>query len=230
MHSTHPSELIIIANSEPSVLREEVEELGHLENSPYILCADGGAKYALALGLEVKEVIGDFDSLSADTVKEFKEKGVLVSTHSPDKDKSDLELCLERAKEILAASQTKRVSVLGAFGGRIDHFLFNLQLLLNSDFEELDVLYFDISHALKVLTDKNTFEFEAKKGNTLSLLPLTDSVTGVSSKGLRYELENATLNRGSTLSLSNVCEAELIQISLEAGKLLVVLVSSDEDL
>ena len=60
-----------------------------------ILCADGGANHALALGLTPSAVLGDFDSLTPETIRLLESKGVTLLRFPRDKDKTDLELTLE---------------------------------------------------------------------------------------------------------------------------------------
>jgi len=67
------------------------------EASPsLVIAADIGYQHALALGLSVDVVVGDFDSLAPDNLQET-DAGLLVQRHPQDKDASDLALALQFA-------------------------------------------------------------------------------------------------------------------------------------
>jgi thiamine pyrophosphokinase len=84
--------VIIFANG---VLDPSVSKV--IKTSDIILCADGGANHALSLGLIPHAVIGDFDSLSDESLAILNAKNVELHRFRGDKDKSDLELALEHA-------------------------------------------------------------------------------------------------------------------------------------
>ncbi|HEY0443291.1 MAG TPA: hypothetical protein VGC90_03625, partial [Candidatus Limnocylindrales bacterium] len=54
------------------------------------------------------------------------------------------------------------------------------------------------------------------------LLPLGDSVQGVTTTGLRYELANDPLEAGPARGLSNVRTAAQATVSIRIGRLLIV--------
>ena len=66
---------------------------------PWVIAADGGAARCLAAGVRPDIVVGDFDSLPVEALARLRELGVEVRTASPDKDESDMELCLLVALE-----------------------------------------------------------------------------------------------------------------------------------
>ncbi len=64
-------------------------------------------------------------------------------------------------------------------------------------------------------------ELTVQVGDTLSLLPWGGDAEGVTTEGLRWKLEGATLPFGTTRGISNEAERETVRISLESGLLLV---------
>ena len=56
----------------------------------------------------------------------------------------------------------------------------------------------------------------------MSALPLSDSVTGITYTGMRYPLENHTLQLGSTRGISNQIIASPASVTIESGVLVVV--------
>lgn len=93
--------------------------------------ADRGALRLVQLGIHPVMVVGDFDSISASelgTVKAALDGSVVVK---PDQDHTDTQLALKSIFEQLAPDE---VHVYGATGGRLDHLLANLWLVLDPVF------------------------------------------------------------------------------------------------
>jgi thiamine pyrophosphokinase len=59
-------------------------------------------------------------------------------------------------------------------------------------------------------------------GDTLSLVPLTPEVLGVTLDGVRWPLHDATLHLGETLTISNTMTAPLAHMRMEEGLMFVV--------
>jgi thiamine pyrophosphokinase len=56
----------------------------------------------------------------------------------------------------------------------------------------------------------------------VSLLPLGDGVTGVTTEGLRYPLRGEPLPVGPARGLSNVRDAGVARVTVATGRLLIV--------
>jgi thiamine pyrophosphokinase len=63
---------------------------------------------------------------------------------------------------------------------------------------------------------------QTQTGDIVSLIPLTRTVTGVSTGGLRWSLQDATLEFGSTLGISNETTQEIARVEIKTGQLLAV--------
>ncbi len=169
----------------------------------YLVAADGGARHCLALGRVPHVVVGDLDSLDADIVAALVAQGVAIERHPVSKDKTDLELALERALRDGAHD----IVMVGALGSRLDQSLANILLLARRPWPaRLRVL---VGHEIaEVVRGGETLTLDAPPGSTVSLLPLSRRVSGVTYRGLLYPLEEATLFLGSTRAISNeVCES-----------------------
>jgi thiamine pyrophosphokinase len=59
-------------------------------------------------------------------------------------------------------------------------------------------------------------------GDTLSLVPLTTEVFGVTLEGVQWPLHDATLHLGDTLTISNIMTAPLARMRMEEGLVFVV--------
>lgn len=184
--------------------------------SPHVVCADGGARHARALGLTPHAIIGDMDSLSADEVAQFKAARAQIIRYRQAKDETDLELALHYCQKIGAES----VSILGALGGRIDQTLANIFLLTLPDFGDMRIGVIDGDQSLCLLPP-GSHRIQGARGDTISLIPLA-TVEGVNTGGLRYPLADESLRLGPARGISNVMLTESAAIEFREGLLLLV--------
>ena len=120
--------VIIFANGElPNI--EKARAL--LRADDYIICADGGTRHALALGLKPNLIVGDLDSV---TDVELKIASAKIVQYPRNKNETDLELALNHALERKPAS----ILFIAALGNRLDQTLGNLSLLSDPRLSALD--------------------------------------------------------------------------------------------
>jgi len=186
-----------------------------------LIGVDSGADHINFMGLRPNLIIGDFDSISKSTENDFSKVEKLV--YPSDKDMTDGELALREAIK----RGYKEIVFFGSMGGRIDHLLQNILLLeLADSLGACATIEYD-KGTLELLT-KNKLEvvFKVAKGNTVSLIPVSDVVEGVSTDGLKFSLKNAKIERGSSLGISNVADINTMNkkvgVSIKNGKLLVI--------
>ncbi len=183
----------------------------------YLIAADGGAAHCLALGLQPHVVVGDLDSVDAETLAEMQAGGVAVERHKPGKDQTDLELAMERALRDGAGE----LLLLGALGGRLDQTLANLLILAQREWP-VPVRIAEGGQSAQVLHGGQTLTLTGEAGSTVSLIPLSPKVTGITYTGLEYPLVDATLCLGSTRGISNVLAASPATIRIADGLALIV--------
>ena len=181
-----------------------------------VVAADKGLEHALALGLEVKVAVGDFDSASPEAVAAADAAGTRVERHPHEKDATDLELALD----VAAAMRPERILVLAGDGGRIDHQLSTLLLLGSERYSasQVDAL---IGPA-RVHVVRGERSFDGTPGELLTLLALHGPAEGVTTEGLMYPLRGETLQAGSSRGVSNVFAASIATVSVEHGVLLAI--------
>ncbi|MCD2256226.1 thiamine diphosphokinase [Lactobacillus sp. CC-MHH1034] len=92
---------------------------------------DRGTLFLLKMGIQPKISVGDYDSLSASELDLVKAHIQDIYYEKPEKDDTDSELGLKLALEKLHADS---VTIYGATGGRLDHFLVNFFMLLEPRF------------------------------------------------------------------------------------------------
>jgi thiamine pyrophosphokinase len=184
-----------------------------------VIGADGGALKAVTLGLRPHVVVGDADSLTAADADRLRADGVKVLVYPPAKDQSDTELAV---REALKRGATRLV-IVGAFGGRrIEHTLANVLLLTLPELRGRDACLADGASVLRVLFGGERLEISGDVGDYVSLLPLTEEASGVTTEGLSFALTDATLTQGPARGLSNELSGVRASVSLEAGRLAVI--------
>jgi thiamine pyrophosphokinase len=188
-----------------------------------VVAADSGLEHALALGVAVDLVVGDLDSVDRTVLDGAVARGTHVEQHPAAKDATDLELALEAA---LARGATS-VLVLGAHGGRLDHFLANVLLLASPRFAAAQIeARFD---GARVSIVRERIGLAAHPGALCSLLPAGGAATGVRTEGLRYPLRGETLEPGTTRGVSNEFLGSTAAVSLDSGVLVAVVPDPRKD-
>ncbi|MGH2382968.1 MAG: thiamine diphosphokinase [Candidatus Limnocylindria bacterium] len=190
-----------------------------LEGADLVIAADGGASSLERLGRRPDLLVGDLDSVEASLVGRLEASGTRVERHSTDKEASDTELALEAAFGTGATA----VVVLGAMGGeRIDHELANLLLLADPALAGRDVRAVRGRTCVRALHAGERFVLEGDAGDLVTLLPVGGDATGVTTVGLRWSLEAASLPMGRSRGLSNEVMRAPASVRISEGTLLVV--------
>lgn len=183
------------------------------EAADYIIAADGGQNRAREFGLQPDCVIGDFDSTTLD--EDF---DCIYITYPAEKDLTDTEAALTHALE----KGCRNVILLGGMGGRLDHTMGNIGLL--------DKYYSSFDH-MEFIDGKNRMELLKDSGRTLKrdarykyfgLVSLNAEASGIDIRGAKYELTGASLERASTLGVSNEFKEDTVEICVQEGILLIV--------
>ena len=187
-----------------------------------VVCADGGASNAIALGLAPDVVIGDLDSLDESLRSRLEKMHCQFIVHPTRKDETDLELALYYAIE----HGVDEILILGALGGRIDQTLANVLLLALPELRSVKVKILDGKQEVFLVRDEALIEGQV--GDTLSLLSLTEEVAGICTEGLEYPLENGTLYLGPARGISNVLTAPQARVRIGQGLLLAVVIHHSE--
>jgi thiamine pyrophosphokinase len=206
---------VIMANGE---LKEELEISTYLRTDDLLIAADGGASNLLMAGIQPHVVIGDLDSLTTSQIEELSTIGVTLIEHPQDKDQTDLELALRYA----TAHNAKEILLLGLLGGRLDQTLANLLLLTRREWESVRLIVKAGYDTAYLLRNQDEMELSGQPGDTLSLIPVTGGVSGVTTHGLRWPLINADLDLGTTLGISNEMVGSQCRITISSGNILLV--------
>ncbi|HEX5939598.1 MAG TPA: thiamine diphosphokinase [Dehalococcoidia bacterium] len=205
----------LISAGAPVLASRLVEEAIH--KADLVIAANGGGARLLQLGVTPQLLVGDFDSLT-DAVREQLEKaGTEFVQHPPVKDKTDSHLALEVA---LARGATE-IDMLGLFGGdRLDHAIANSLLLAKPEFREKRIRIVDGVNEARLC--QRELSLKGRPGDYVTLIALTDEVTGIQTEGLRYDVPDGRLTFGDSLGVSNELTGEAATVRQTSGVLLVV--------
>ena len=205
--------IIILANGElPDI--EKARLL--IQPADHIICADGGTRHALALGLQPDLIIGDMDSANKEALQQFRETGVSLELFPQDKNETDLELAIGRAIEL----NPHEIIIVGALGGRLDQTLANIALLNNLQLSTFSMKLDD--GVEEVLLCRDQVKIHGRSGDIVSLIPWQGQVSQVETTHLKWPLHKETLYPEKTRGVSNEMLGDTASISIASGLLLVV--------
>lgn len=192
-----------------------VEELPEAD---LVVAADSGYDLAVSEGFAVDVLIGDMDSISAEVIP----RHVIVEKYPVDKDATDLELALQR----VSVERPGRVVIVGGAGGRVDHELAAAALLSADRWSTTDEIDWVTDRGWShVVRGRRIIHGDV--GAIISLIPMGGPALGVTTKGLKWNLEGAALEHGTTHGVSNEFVAPVADITVNQGCLLAVIPSSD---
>ena len=185
--------------------------IGKIGEGDFVLACDRGYAHALREGITPDLILGDFDSFRG-TLPE----NVPVLRYPVEKDDTDTMLAVRWAAEQGFAA----VRLACCFGGRLDHLLSNVQTLEYAAQLGMEAEAEDENTLLRVLRP-GFYRLPYRADRSLSLLALTEKVEGLTIRGAKYEAENVTLRRPTTLGQSNAFVSDA-EISFQSGILALV--------
>ena len=189
-----------------------------------VICADSGADYAIANGIVPDTVYGDLDSLSPYGKKALEDNKVPIVVYPTQKNYTDTEIALD------AVPEDAEILLLCTLAGRIDHVMANLGIAMRKHKEGKKITLTDGITDIIPLSGPETVTVDGLTDPgtlAVSLIPsdINGVITGVTTSGLQYPLDNADIRGGYSLTVSNcVCEGEdSISISVKKGNLFLVI-------
>lgn len=178
----------------------------------FCLCADSGLRLCERLRRQPDLVLGDFDSLGS-VPQQLPHMTVPV-----EKDDTDTLL----AARIALERGFRDIRIYGAFGGRLDHTLANLQTLEFLQNAGADACLVSSENYAFLQSAGTRREYPRIEGFSFSVFSWSARCTGVTLSGTYYPLENGVLTRDFPLGVSNHITAQAAAVSLAEGTLLVI--------
>ena len=186
-----------------------------------VIAVDGGLDYCAVLNVEPDLILGDFDSLSEEeyaAVEQLEQQiPERVIRLQREKDETD---GLAALQEGLKRGYTE-FRIYAGTGGRFDHTLANIQCLLYLKNRGASGYLVDGTGMMLVIKNE-AVHFRRNLKGTLSLFSMVEESKGVTIRGMKYELEHASVRNDFPLGISNEIVAEQAEISLQTGTLLVL--------
>ena len=193
--------------------------ISFLRKDDYYIFCDGGLSHAEGLGIKPNLIVGDFDSCDADVLSKYEGQCEIIKLPR-EKDDTDtlyaVKLAVERGYSDFL--------ILGAMGGRFDHALGNISILLYlNELEKMALLVDDYS-SMQIVGNKPLLIEDTC--SYFSVVTVAGDVSGVTIKNAKYPLENASLSSDFQLGISNeVLPGKTAEVSVKNGRVLVVIVS-----
>ncbi len=140
------TQAVILANG--SYPRHSIP-LDLLKNAPFLICCDGAVNELVKHGIVPNLIIGDGDSISDENRKRFNDIFVQVD----DQETNDQ----TKAVNFLGKLNKRNIIILGATGGREDHALGNISLLIDYMRQDYNIIMYT-NHGLFIpMNDDNVF-------------------------------------------------------------------------
>lgn len=179
----------------------------------YVIACDAGYVHAQRADIVPDVIIGDFDSYTGDLPG-----GVEIIRTKPEKDDTDTMMALKLA----IRRGYRRIMLVGALGGRVDHMLANISLVAFAAEKGADLQIVDGHHQIFAVRNGRR-RVPRSTWRNLSVFAFDTECKGVTLRGVKYPLENAVLTNTFALGVSNEFTEDVAEISVESGILIVVL-------
>lgn len=177
----------------------------------YVIAADGGLSYLEKAGIAADLVIGDFDTLCCTPMHPN------VIRLNPQKDETDMMAAVWQGIKL----GYTEFHIWCGTGGRVDHFLANIQTLAWLAERGLRGFLFGENSVLTVIKDSE-YCFDSSCAGYVSVFSLSDKSSGVYLEHLKYELHDAELSNRFPLGVSNEFTGSEARVRVEKGILLLV--------
>ena len=201
---------IILANGKPP--KKKIISFFQKKGYNKLICADGGANSALKMNLIPDVIVGDLDSISSNSLKEYKSVSKIIRLQG--QNDTDVEKCLK----IAIKNKFEEALLIGVTGNRLDHTICNLGIVLKF-YGKIKLSLLAENSYLKPYTGSS--KLKTNKGEIISLYGF-DKKTKLTSRGLKYPLKNVSLPFGEKESTSNVATSNSIQLKITNGIVFVI--------
>ncbi len=189
-----------------------------------IIAADKGLDVLREADILPDLILGDYDStaLFEDEYffEEYYQRGVDILNYPAEKDFTDTEAAIQEAVD----RGSTEIHILGGTGGRLDHFFGIIQNLLLPLKKGIRCVIADEWNRIELIAPGKPLVLKREEcfGQYVSLIPFEGAVHNVTLTGMKYPLQDTTLEMGSSLGISNEVTEETAEISFSDGILIMV--------
>ncbi len=182
-----------------------------LHNDDFVVFCDSGLKHLKGLGVSPNLIVGDFDS------HENPNLDVETIVLPCEKDDTDT---VYAVKEAIKRGFDEFL-LIGVIGGRLDHTLGNVSILLHLE---------SLGKKGKIIDDYSEMEIVSKEPAFIddsyaffSLLNITGTAKGVTIRNAKYPLDNAEITCEYQYAVSNeVISGKIAEVFVQNGKALLI--------
>lgn len=196
----------------------EKSSLSNIKEYDFIIACDKGLSYALENNIKPDLILGDFDSFLEDPYKVMETMPNTSRLIKLPEEKDDTDT-LFAIKEALNLGY-KKIDLFCSLGGRLDHTIANIQACLYAKTYGAEISIQADNTFLTILSGEEK-KFKKVEGSNLSIFALGGKALGVSLKGCKYPLQNASLTPSFPIGISNEFISDVV-VSVEKGYLLVM--------
>ena len=183
------------------------------QESDFIIAADSGMEAFEASGVTPDLLVGDMDSVAPEVLARYEGR---VPQHRLSCIKDDTDGV--DAVDLVLSRGAQEITLLGALGGRLDHALANVMLLVRAHGRGARARI--LAEGVEIVRVDGEAVLEGAQGDTVSLLPLGQA-QGVTLEGFFYPLADSTLTSDYPLGVSNVVTEERAQVRVRKGDLIL---------
>ena len=173
-----------------------------IRTGDFVVAVDGGLKYLLSVGIRPNFLLGDLDSMEAELagiVEEYRQRGGSAFLQLPvEKDDTDT----MAAVKLGHMRGYREFVIYGGLGARLDHTMANIQTLVWILRHGGQGWLLDRETSITVI-GAGRFMIPESFWGTVSLFALDRKLTGVTIRGMKYEVENAEITNGFPIGCSN---------------------------
>jgi thiamine pyrophosphokinase len=183
-----------------------------------MVAADSGLALAEAAGIKPDWIVGDMDSLdNGNRLSHYPKEKVIC--YPVDKDCTDTEIALA----LLWEKTSKETWIVGGGGGRLDHIFGIRDLFERERYPRRWITANEDIYCVEGGDEENDrLKAALQQGKLVSIFPLGNGPWKAESKGLKWDLGNASWRRG-LFGLSNVAIADEIEVNVKQGRFMVIL-------
>lgn len=183
----------------------------HLRADDFIICCDSGLKHRKGLGIMPNLIVGDFDS--------HENPHLPVETIVLPRAKDDTDSVFA-VKEALRRGYEEFL-LAGVMGGRLDHTLANVGILLMLDAAKKRATAVDDYSEMRIVSREPAHVKDDCP--YFSLLNVSGLARGVTIRGAKFPLENGEITCEYQYATSNeVLPGQTAEIDVEEGRLLLI--------
>lgn len=186
----------------------------HLREDDFFICCDSGLRHQKGLGIVPNLIVGDFDS------HENPHMDVETIVLPREKDDTDTVFAVKEALK----RGFQDFLLVGVIGGRLDHTLGNVSLLLMLDTQGKRASALDDCSEMEIVSSKPVFIED--RYPYFSLLNISGLAQGVAIRNAKFPLAGAEITCEYQYGISNeVLPGMTAEVSVEKGRLLLIKVT-----